>query len=89
MRGTAKITCPSRELPKKVLLANRDETEVEWYVPWRTCRFEPGDDGLPVCSVCGRGAGKHDCVRYRDVLGMHYEYKGLYCPNCGARVVSE
>ena len=49
------------------------------YVQERTCRFvsSKGSDYPPVCSACGYG------IIVFDMEPLHY------CPNCGAKVVSE
>lgn len=52
--------------------------EIKRYVPERTCRKAPGrmkyGRRMPECSECGQSLG---------------DKRWKYCPNCGARVVSE
>ena len=57
------------------------------YIPERTCRFEGAPDEPPTCSACGFETGIYDCDWYDDE--PKYVYAGKYCPNCGAKVVSE
>lgn len=54
----------------------------------RTCRFINDSDGEfpPKCSACGYEPSIYECAWLAD---NGYKYDGNYCPNCGARVVSE
>lgn len=47
----------------------------------RTCRMEPTGDGSVVCSACR--------TEYTSRWLHEGEYVERYCPNCGAKVVSE
>lgn len=55
----------------------------------RTCEFVDDSDSEsspPKCSVCGYDPGIYECAWYEDGT---YGYERNYCPNCGAKLVSE
>lgn len=62
--------------PERIRVGSLERPRV--YVPERTCRKVPGrmkyGRRMPKCSECGQSLG---------------DERWVYCPSCGARVVSE
>ena len=48
-----------------------------------TCEFSQTTDNPPTCSNCGWQADTYDC-NWLD--GGEFEYDGLFCKQCGAKV---
>lgn len=73
--------------PKTLIMVKKNGhgDERRRYVPERTCRnvHKSKDSGCFECSLCGCNALGHNWQSF------HLELEWNYCPNCGAKVVSE
>lgn len=75
-----------RRWPKVLIMCkkvDKDAYERKRYVPEKTCTIEPRD-GFGICRRCGA-----ELTMYEGYDPWENEYRGGYCLQCGAEVVSE